>query len=359
GGLRDIEQRTIRMVGRETLKADPIRLLRGWRLRWQLNFEIEPETRASISELAPLLRGEAGERIRDELFKVLEMDCSPEALWEASSLGLLFAVIPELEPLSRIPPDGYHHLDGLSHSIETVRQLGRALQEDALGPATRRMARELREPAGHRFSRLARLRFCALVHDVGKPATAERDEEGYLHFYGHERVGAKMARGIAERLKFTARDAEAVERIVKAHMRPCQLALEPIVTDRAKARLFRNLGDLTIEVLVLSYADRMAARGPELEDWMVERQVGLIRELSERFFAWREMRERRRLITGHDVMARYGLKPGPIVGQILRGVEEEQFSRGISTKEEALKVADKIARSLGVLKNDAPSGRES
>lgn len=352
GGLMDLKQSTVRMVSEENLQADPIRLLRGWRLKWQLKFQFEPETEASISKLAPLLRKEAKERIREELFKVLEMETSPEALREALSLGLLFPIIPELEPLRDVPPDGYHHLDGLSHSLETVSKVKVALSEGALGPVMEKVVEELGKPVGHGSSRLSRLRFCALVHDVGKPQTAERDEEGWLHFYGHERVGAKMVREIAERLRFTTKDAEAVEKIIKAHMRPGQLALQPMVSERAKVRVFRNLGDLTLEVLVLSYADRLAACGPELEGWMVERQLGLIRELCQKFFSWREMKGRERLITGHEVMGRYGLEPGPLVGEILKRVEEEQFSRGLKTKEEAFKVADEIVQRLGALRQD-------
>jgi len=356
GGLRDLKGRLIRMVSEGNLRADPVRLLRGWRLRWLLGFEIEPKTREAMSRLSPLLKGEAGERVRDEFFRVLEMGCASEALFEASSLGLLFSVIPELEPLKEIPPNGYHHLDGLSHSIEAVGKVEEVLRGGLLGPATSKFREELSSPSGHGFSRLSRLKFCALLHDVGKPKTAERDEEGWLHFRGHERVGARMAREIAERLKFTAKDAEAVERVVKAHMRPCQLAMEPQVTERAKVRLFRDLGDLTVEVLVLSYADRLAAMGEELEPEVVRRQTDFLRELCEKFLAWREERGRGRLLTGHDVMRRYGLKPGPLVGEILRRVEEEGFARGIRTREEALKVADEVARSLGVIGEDG--GRE-
>ncbi len=353
GGLDDLKRRKIRMVSKEGLRDDPIRLLRGWRLSAQLEFDIEPETRKALSELAPLLRGEAGERVREELFKVLELPRSATHLQTALDLGLLFAVLPELAPLKSVPADGYHHLDGLAHSLETVNQLeGIVASDEHLGPSAEKVRQELSQLCGHAHSRLARLKFCALVHDIGKPSCMEEDEEGGYHFYGHERVGAEMAKAIAERLKFTAKDAEAVEAIVKAHMRPGQLAMEKTVTERAKLRLFRQLGELSVEVLVLSLADRYAARGPELEPQLEERQRQLVQELLSRFFDWREMQRRKRLLTGHDIMRRYGLPPGPLVGQILKEIEEAQFSLGLSTKEEALKIADQVARKLGVKRDE-------
>ena len=162
-------------------------------------------------------------------------------------------------------------------------------------------------------------------------------ESGRISFYGHEGVSAEVARAILGRLRFSAQEIQLVGAVVAGHMRPGFLIKDAPVTRRAMYRFFRATGDAAVDVLILSLADHLAARGPTLlaDDW--RQHLEFTQMMLEHYFRTpQEVASPPQLVTGRDVMSLLGLSPGPQVGQLLEAVREAQAEGQVRTRDEAL-----------------------
>ena len=193
GGRQDLERKLIRAVGDDPQRRfdeDPLRMLRAVRFAVQLGFEIEPATAEAIRRQAATLTKISNERIRDELTKALVSPQPDRALRLLVSLGLAPYTLPELLELRGVSQAPVHSKDVYEHVLRVVA-----------GSAPR--------PG---------LRWAALLHDIAKPRTRSV-ENGKVHFFGHEDVGAVMAREILRRLRFDRPFIEFVSRLVRMCMR--------------------------------------------------------------------------------------------------------------------------------------------
>jgi len=345
GGLKHLRQRLLVLPHRRVLCDDPVRILRAFRFATTLQFQITSDTLSAISSSVLLLLNVPAERILMEWAWILQAEAASEALLAMDASGVLSAVLPELEKLKEVPAAGYHHLDGFHHTIEAVRMVERAINAETEDEALNALLKKVRDvfwaQFGYKRYGVWVLKFAALLHDIAKPATMTWDEEGNLHFYGHERVGAEMAAKIAERMKLSRREQELVVALVGAHMRPINLAGGRQLTDRALRRFWRDLSDVGgIYCVALSAADLMATRGKDMTEEHRQRHYYVLRRLMETFFALKEARERIRLITGDEIMERYGIPPSPLVGKALRLIEEAVYDGRVQTKEEAWTLLD-------------------
>jgi poly(A) polymerase len=345
-GQKDLKQRTIRAVTETTFLSDPVRLLRAVRLASVLGFNIEPETEALLMSDASLITRVAGERVRDELLVLLSTADSGLQIEYLDKLHLLTAIFPELE-LSREfrqPPE--HYWSVLYHSLRTVAALDYLLRQgkwqytrdDVLNevPWSEGIKNYFEGHIGYDSNRAALTRLAALFHDISKPKVMSVEPGGKVRFLGHAEEGAAIAVEMLERLRFSTREARFVEKSVKYHMRPTQMGMPEIPTNRAIYRYYRDTEDVAVAILFLSLADHLATRGPGLDmvDWKVHTQT-VTHILSRRS----EERERvLRLIDGYDIMSYFGLGPSPLVGELLGLVQEAQAAGEVSTKDEALKL---------------------
>jgi poly(A) polymerase len=342
-GRRDIENKTITAMGEGVFQADPIRLLRAVRLAAELGFQIAPETADWIRRDHQLIERPAGERVREELLKILAVPGAGYFIHYLDDLKLLTAMIPELEIArgSEQPPE--HHWDVLAHSLETVRAVDFMLHQgaweyavfDALAavPWSEKLDHYFATAVGAGSTRAALLRLAALLHDIAKPATRILSGDR-LRFFGHDERGAEIVKEILERLRFSQREIKLVEALVSYHMRPTQLSQSGPASPRAIYRYFRDTGNAAVDILFLSLADHLAARGPELaeDDWRSHAdQTNHV--LSAGF---KEESPPPRLIDGHDLMNIFGLKPGPRIGMILEDVKEAQAAGELTSRDEAL-----------------------
>jgi hypothetical protein len=191
-------------------------------------------------------------------------------------------------------------------------------------------------------SRATLLKLTGFLHDVAKPQTRAPDATGRIRFFGHADLGAEMAQGILQRLRFGRRETAFVARLIDAHLRPGQLSQDGPPTRRAMFRFFRDTGDAADGVLLLSLADALAARGPRmtLEDW--RQGVGYIAYLLSRRYEDEGIVRPLRLITGEDVMREISIGPGPDVGRLLAALEEAQATGEVSNREEALEFVRRL-----------------
>jgi poly(A) polymerase len=315
GGRQDLEHHILRAVGNEPDKRfdeDPLRLLRAVRFAAQLDFTIEPETYKSIQRQAPKLQKISRERIRDEMNKLLLSSHPAKGLDLLVELGLMEWIIPEVLELR-----------------------GVSQQPQPRAPASKDVYAHVLRVVERSSPRLV-TRWAALLHDIAKPRT-KTVEDNKVHFFGHEDLGAIMAREILKRLHFDRDFIEKVSRIVHLHMRAN--AYTPDWTDGAVRRLMLDSGDALPDLLDLSRADITSYRAEK-----VSRAAARVAELAERCQRLKEEAERVPLkspLDGNELMEMFERCPGPW----LRPIKEYLLSLVIDgalspdDKEEARRLA--------------------
>jgi putative nucleotidyltransferase with HDIG domain len=317
GGEKDLRAKIIRTIGKpeERFGEDHLRLLRAVRFAAQLDFEIEQKTFAAVKKLAPKIKLISAERIRDELLKLF----SPGKVGQASSLsldrqdacptiaarglvllresGLLSFILPELTATIDCEQSADFHPEGTV--FEHIKLMLEKMPPDA---------NEL-------------LPWTVLLHDIAKPVTAEKDlQPGSIHFYGHEKIGAEMARGILNRLRFPKKQIDEIVACVLHHMQFKD------VKEMRKSTLRRLLLRETFPLeLELHKLDCLGSHGDlELYDFL----VGQVEELK------KKPAIRPPLLTGKDLIE-FGMKPGKELGALLHEIREKQLQDELKTPRQA------------------------
>ncbi|MBI3947941.1 MAG: HD domain-containing protein [Armatimonadetes bacterium] len=342
GGLDDLSAGRVRHVRPDVFTADPIRLLRAVRMAAVLGFTIVPETEALARSQAGLLAGAAAERVRDELFLLLGAPGCPESVRRLDEMGMLGVILPELMPLKGLEQNANHHLDAWEHTLEVVRQterllVGEELPEDVFEPAHRALSQPITPPRARRELFL----FAALLHDVAKPQTRDVTPGGVITFRGHDEAGAAVAAGICRRLRLGGRETKAVARMVAGHLSPGWLSLEEPLDPRQRYRFFREAGDSAVETLILSLADRLAARGPWAAPEQIERHRRFVVEMLRLHFEGAPVARPVVPADGRELMRATGLKPGRELGELLEALEEAVAVGEVRSREEAIAFAER------------------
>jgi poly(A) polymerase len=326
-------------------KADAARLLRALRIAAELHFNIDIVTETLMAEDALLIRSVAGERIREELLRLLALPGAGKRLFLMDSLGLLTALIPELAPARGVDQPHAHVWDVFEHSLQTVSAVEFVLREadweyageDVLAavPWSDRLERNFDREISSGSTARTMLKLTALLHDVAKPQT-KFIEDGHARFFGHQEQGAAIAGAVLERLRFSKKEIQLVELLIKYHLRPTQMTNEGMPTNRAIYRFFRDIGEAAIDVLFLSLADHLAARGALLdeEDWRGHAEITAY--VLQKHFEEAIVTAPPKIIDGKDVMESLGLPAGPAIGEMLEAVKEAQAAGEIADKAQAL-----------------------
>ena len=288
GGMVDLKKRQLRIVYDESFRDDPLRMLRAVQFAARFEFDIEPATLESLRSSVDLIRTVTPERIAEELNKLMIRADAPSIGFKLmQSTGLLHHIIPELEACVGVDqPGGYHAYDVFEHSMRII---------DAC-------------PTGN-----LGLRMAALFHDINKPQ-AKRIVENGATFYGHEVIGAKTARDVLMRLRYSNELIDEVSLLVDRHM------FTTDVTDKGVRRLIRKLGqELVFDLLDLRRADVIAqGMGGTTED---------VDELEERIrqqiayqppFGLSDL-----AVDGRMIMELLSIEPGPEVGRVLDHLMEK------------------------------------
>lgn len=343
-GQDDIDRGLIRMISETSMTEDPVRLLRAVRLQTELGFTLDTDTRQDIIQRAPLLETVAGERVREELVKILEKSHGGEIFRYMDELGLLSSLFPEMMASKGVSQPAEHHWDVFEHSLMTISAFDYLMrypvweyahdwiQEQVPWPD--QATEYFGEKVGRSISRRALLKLAALLHDVAKPQTKAPDANGRIRFIGHPVDGAEITENIMKRLRFSVKETKYVTCVVKYHLRPTQMG--DIPSGRAVYRYFRDTDDAGIGILYFSLADHLATRGPDLirENWL--QHTGIVKHIIDQHAKDLKVVKPQKLIDGHDLMNVFGLKPGPRMGEMLDAVREMQADGELTTREEAL-----------------------
>ena len=362
-GRQDLAKKCIRAVNPHVFQDDPGRLLRTVHLAARLRFRFEPETVRMVTEAAPLISQVSGDRIRNEFLGILSMDGARGYLQVLDHLDLLCRVIPELADAKGVDQPKEHYWDVWDHSLHAVEFAELVTKGHHNSP----IYTQLPWPGGREeyfnqvisdgHNRRTVLKLAALLHDVAKPQTKHMDETGRTRFPGHPELGAAIAETRLTQLHMSARGVAAVCKMVEEHLRPATMQQgAELATARAVYRYFRDLGDVAIDTLFLWMADHLAAKGPELDTdaWSVHaRMVAHILELG----AQPEVAaQKERLVTGLDLMERFHLVPGPLIGNLLAQIEEAQAVGELATRDDAFVLASKVLEKDGISNDDKSAG---
>jgi putative nucleotidyltransferase with HDIG domain len=272
-----------------------------------------------------------------------------DGLGLATELGLLGAVLPELEALHGVDQSHFHHLDVHGHTMEVLRRLLEIERhpESAFGPELApRVHAALSEPLADELTNWQALRFAALLHDVGKPGTRGERPDGRVIFIGHDSLGAEMVGEVARRRRTSERLRRYLAAITRHHLVLGFMVHERPLSRGAIYRYLTTCEPVEIEVTVLSCADRLATRGRNA-DAAIELHLGLARELLGAALAWREHGPPRAPIRGDELARELGIPPGPEIGALLARLEEARFTGEVETPEEAVAFARRLRDNSG------------
>lgn len=317
GGRGHLERRILETPAgaKQSFLDDPLRMLRAARFVATLEMRVSAGVKRAMRAYHEALRIVSKERIRDELSKLLVGKKAVTGLRLLLDTDLASEVLPELLDLKVAQDPDYHHKDIFEHTLVVVDRVPPDLP----------------------------LRLAALLHDVGKPST-RAVVDGKVTFYNHDMVGAHMAKKRLMELRYPRQVVDEVFKLVSLHMRAYTYRLG--WTDKAVRKYIRDVGPLLTKLHALIRAD-CTTKNPE----KMREALAVLDELQERITELEAAEESAKIrppIDGHEVMVYLGIKPGPMVGEILDLLLDAKLDGAITTKEDAYAFVEKWAKEKGI-----------
>lgn len=292
-GQEDLKHKVIKAVGNPDIrfKEDALRLMRAVRFSAQLGFQIEEQTLNAIKKDAHHIEHVSYERIRDELLKILVTERAYEGIMLLDEIGILDIIFPELlrgKGVSQVRPGRHHTTDVFTHNMLSLKKT----------------------PSKDPLVRLA-----ALLHDVGKPYVAAEDSEGYIIFYNHEVVGAKISKDIADRLRLSNKQKDKLYTLIRWHM----FTVDEHITDSAVRRFIRRVGVENVKDMIdLRIGDRLGGGTQTAESWRLKKFKERLEQQLHPPFSINNL-----AIDGNDIMNELKIPPGKRIGIILQKLFKE------------------------------------
>ncbi|MCX7927324.1 MAG: HD domain-containing protein [Candidatus Omnitrophica bacterium] len=341
GGYNDLKKRIVRCINPFAFDDDPLRILRAFSFVALFNFSLEKNTLATMKQKKALLQKVSPERLRDELFKILNCNFSYRVIKMMHSYGILEILFPELKKL-KLFEERYRkdRLLVFSHSIKTYQKLEELIARKKNNSC---LTEYLQEELSGSHNRMQLLKLSALLHDVGKPFTFTV-RKGKVRFYGHERKGAQIVYETGKRLRLSNEELRILTKLILLHLRPGYLVTNYPITPRAKFRFFRDAGPQLPLIILLALADERATSDYLLLEKIRKRYEYVLPKLMDDYFKKQKEMPVQKLVDGYDIMKELSIGPSKLVGVVLRKLEELRAIGKIKTKEEALRQAHLIKK---------------
>ncbi len=344
GGIGDLKQKIVRHLAGAFI-ADPVRMLRGYRLNAQLAFSMSEETRNEVRCHKALIKNVAVERVAHELELIFESDCTSITLEQMDKDGLLKYLLPELCQGQGVEQPEFHHLDVLDHCFLALKMMEEIIASPALFfPLQQEVIAEYLND--RRVRRC--LKWAALMHDVGKPGTRETkdDGSGRVTFYRHDEVGRTLFAAYAERSHWSRLDSDRVAGLIGMHMHPfhlCNVQREAGITKRAALKISNRAGKDLIGLFLLAMSDSLASSGVKKPEKMEEELVELFTVVEKIFLEnIQPVLQGPKLINGKDLIEHFELEPGPTFSIILQELEVARVEGEVETRADALSWVEKF-----------------
>lgn len=300
-GQDDLKNKLIRFIGdpHDRILEDHLRIIRAIRFKNTFGFQYHPQTYAALKEHVKLSQKVSGERIRDELNKMIMHSSFPEALCDMEDTGVLAEILPEIQAMKGVaqPPEFHTEGDVFEHTLRSLR---------ALKPQASLI-----------------LRWAVFLHDSGKPDTFKIAER--IRFDQHAEKSAELARKILRRLKFSVKDMKIIEWLVLHHM-----SVYNVLKMSVGRRRHWFLKPWYLDLLEVNRCDIAGTMPADYSTY--DKVLALYRKDMKTL-----PREPERLLTGNEIMALLGLKPGPKIKEILDELRLLQLEKKLKTKVEAKK----------------------
>ncbi|EYE89849.1 hypothetical protein Q428_00075 [Fervidicella metallireducens AeB] len=340
-GREDLKKQLIRVIKDDVFLKDGIRLLRAVRLASDLDFEIEKSTKEKIQRDATLLTYAAGERILDELYKILRNKESSKYITLLDNLNLLEVVFPIMKRMKNVGKCRYHVVHAYEHSLLTLDFLEKNINDIYSSKWGNRISEHFNMQVNG-YPRFLTLKLSAFLHDIGKPdaITIEGDK---VSFRLHDKKGEEVFQKIAERLAMSSAQKKIIKSVISGHMRVLGLFKQG-ATEKAIYNFFRDYGEDAIDIFICSLCDISATRSLLDDKDESKKYWNFIMELIDKYYDNYDTKMSKvKFITGKDVIEVTGLK-GKDIGKILKEVDELIFIGNIKTKQEALEFIRKYRR---------------
>ena len=296
-GMEDLKNKILKtpLNPDNTFSDDPLRMMRACYFASKLSLEIEPECLLSIQNNSERISIVSQERITNELFKILGTDRPSIGLNILQQSGLMEYVFPEISIMYGLDQSNeYHHKDIFYHTLEVVDNAAK-------------------------LSNNVDLRLAALVHDIAKPKTRRLSKSKGYTFYGHDDVGARMLKGVAESMKFSNSTRDFITKLTALHLRPISLAKKE-VTDSAIRRLIVDAGEEIDDLMTLCRADITTKNPKNISKYLANFDRGdeRIKEVIE----IDKLKAFQSPVRGDEIMKMFNLSPGKEVGKIKTMIED-------------------------------------
>ncbi|MCX7845030.1 MAG: HD domain-containing protein [Dictyoglomaceae bacterium] len=337
GGIRDLKEGKLRVCSEYSISEDPLRILRAFRFVSNLGFKISSSTEKFLIENKKRLKKIKGERIHDEIYRILRSSFTKEVWIRMHQLGILEEVLPELTTLENIPWSDPHYTNPLFHSLEALGKFEYLYYYlNKLFPETYIVLEEyLKGEIYSEFTKKELLKFAILIHDIGKGETFSKDNNGKVHYYGHERAGVLMVENIAERLRFSRKEEDFIKKLIKYHLYPFFIFKDK---KSNRSKILNKLKEETIGLILLFIADQFSIT-PSQELLYFSQEI---------FDLYLKRKEIKPLLSGEEIMKYFFLKPSSLIGKLKESLIQAQQEGIVKDKKEALEYLDNI------LKNEKP-----
>lgn len=344
-GVSDLKSRQLHFPSERVVLEDPLRLLRVYRFAAQLDFSVPEDTvhlirrhKNLLSQVKPDENSRSAvaiERIRDELIKILDVTAAAAYIRQMDDTRILSQIFPEIESMRCVQQEGYQSLDLWEQSLRALQSFEEQSAPNILRPYQHEIQDYLNTNLVYGLKRETIIKLALIFRGIAKPVNP-RTVAKSVH---HESVEAKMAVKVVKRLRLGGKAAELMSCLVRNHLHFTEL-LETPPRHESISRFLKATGRDWLGVLLISYADLRVSQENRRKSSDVSTAEELMNRVADRYFLEiLPMMAQERLITGDEIMDALNLKPGAIIGEILKQVEELQFDGKIHTPKEALVAA--------------------
>ena len=344
-GLRDIENKILRANCEKVILDDPLRIIRGYRFI-NYGFVLDETTHEYLKRHSSLISNISVERIMSELFKILSYSNSHEILEIMYKDGLLVSLFPILKDMDNCTQNRFHHLNVLEHSLKVIEyidilsqetvDLSRISEKNVMEVCSTDEVKETLFVISSKLKNPVLLKFAALFHDAGKPASKTYNKKkDDISFYSHEKVSSQLFNDIAISFKISNMGKNYVDNIIKHHMN-ASIFSDVNVGKKAYYRLLKKIGpEYIYDFLLFSFCDRLGAFGTKTSQKdLLDFNLGIRQML--RYHEKMNDKIRKPLIMGRDLLEIFEIKPDKIFTVILEDIEEKYSTGEISDMDEAI-----------------------